>query len=165
LRLADATPIPCGASRETAKRSELAGFANYGYCAAHSRWFWGVKLYVITTAEGMPVAWCLADPKIDEREVAAELFAHARDLGALRQKMIVLAEAQLENQRPHQTIADRLRPLTRLGITHLSDPNTADERTATRLRRRSRMDFAIQLRVDYVLVWTARRTGNHTLQP
>jgi hypothetical protein len=34
-------------------------------------------------AEGMPVAWCLADPKLGEREVAADLPAHARDTGAL----------------------------------------------------------------------------------
>jgi hypothetical protein len=39
LRLLDATPIPCGTSRQTARRSELAGWANYGYCAAHSRWY------------------------------------------------------------------------------------------------------------------------------
>jgi hypothetical protein len=38
LRLIDATPVPCGASRETVRRSELAGWAHYGYCAAHSRW-------------------------------------------------------------------------------------------------------------------------------
>ena len=36
LRLLDATPGPCGASRQTVRRSELAGLANYGYCAAHS---------------------------------------------------------------------------------------------------------------------------------
>jgi len=41
VRLIDATPVPCGASRETVKRSELAGWAHYGYCAAHSRWYWG----------------------------------------------------------------------------------------------------------------------------
>jgi hypothetical protein len=41
LRLIDATPVPCGSSRETVRRSELAGWANYGYCAAHSRWYWG----------------------------------------------------------------------------------------------------------------------------
>jgi hypothetical protein len=40
VRLIDATPVPCGASRETVKRSELAGWAAYGYCAAHSRWYW-----------------------------------------------------------------------------------------------------------------------------
>ena len=37
VRLIDATPVPCGASRETVRRSELAGWAGYGYCAAHSR--------------------------------------------------------------------------------------------------------------------------------
>jgi hypothetical protein len=35
VRLIDATPLPCGTSRETVKRSELAGWAGYGYCAAH----------------------------------------------------------------------------------------------------------------------------------
>ena len=56
--------MPCGASRETVKRSELAGAACYGYCAAHSRWYWGLKLYLVTTPDGMPVAWCLASPKL-----------------------------------------------------------------------------------------------------
>ncbi len=41
LRLVDSTPLPCAASRETVRRSDLAGHAGYGYCASHSRWFWG----------------------------------------------------------------------------------------------------------------------------
>jgi hypothetical protein len=32
----DSTPVECGRSRETAHRSELAGWAEYGYCASHS---------------------------------------------------------------------------------------------------------------------------------
>ncbi len=44
VHLVDATPVPCGASRETAQRSELAGWANDGYCAAHSHRFGGLKL-------------------------------------------------------------------------------------------------------------------------
>jgi hypothetical protein len=76
LRLIDATPLPCGTSRETVKRSQLAGWANYGYCASHSRFYWGVKLYLVTTLDGMPIVWCLADPKLGEREVAAELLGH-----------------------------------------------------------------------------------------
>jgi hypothetical protein len=79
LRLIDATPVPCGTSRETVKRSDLAGIANYGYCASHSRWYWGLKLYLVTTGDGMPIVWCLADPKLGEREVAAELLDHAAD--------------------------------------------------------------------------------------
>ena len=55
LRLVDSTPLPCGMSRETVKRSDLAGHAGYGYCASHSRYFWGFRLYLISTPEGMPV--------------------------------------------------------------------------------------------------------------
>jgi len=92
VRLIDATPVPCGTSRETVKRSELAGWANYGYCAAHSRWYWGLKLYLITTPDGMPTAWCLASPKLGEREVAAALLAHAARTGALRPGLILIGD-------------------------------------------------------------------------
>ena len=40
-------------------------------------------------------AWCLANPKLGEREVAQELLAHAKDTGALRAGMIVLADKGL----------------------------------------------------------------------
>jgi len=33
LWLIDSTPVECGRSRETAKRSDLVGAAGYGYCA------------------------------------------------------------------------------------------------------------------------------------
>ena len=62
-------PVPCGASRETVKRLELAGWAGYGYCAARTRWYWGLKLYLVTAPDGMPAAWCPASPKPGEREV------------------------------------------------------------------------------------------------
>jgi hypothetical protein len=34
LRLMDGTPVPCGHSVVTARRSDLAGYAGYGYCAS-----------------------------------------------------------------------------------------------------------------------------------
>jgi hypothetical protein len=37
LRLMDATPVPCGQSVVTARRSDLLGSAGHGYCASHSR--------------------------------------------------------------------------------------------------------------------------------
>ena len=52
--LVDSTPVECGRSRETQKRSDLAGWAAYGYCASHSRWFWGLRLHLITTPSGLP---------------------------------------------------------------------------------------------------------------
>jgi hypothetical protein len=44
LRLVDSTPVPCAASRETVKRSALAGHAGSGYCNSHHRYFWGFRL-------------------------------------------------------------------------------------------------------------------------
>ncbi|WP_405427136.1 IS982 family transposase [Micromonospora sp. NBC_00617] len=74
VRIADSTPVECGRSRETVKRSHLAGWAGYGYCASHSRRFWGLRLHLITTVHGLPVAFALATPKTDEREVLLDLF-------------------------------------------------------------------------------------------
>ncbi len=54
LWITDATPVPCGMSREPVKRSDLARHAGCGYCAAHSRWYWGLKLHLVCTGDGMP---------------------------------------------------------------------------------------------------------------
>lgn len=75
LWLVDSTPVECGRSRETAKRSDLAGWATYGYCASHSRWFWGLRLHLITTPSGLPVAYALAGAKHDERDTALDMIA------------------------------------------------------------------------------------------
>jgi hypothetical protein len=94
-RLLDATPVPCGQSRETVKRSELAGHAGYGYDASHHRFYWGLKLYVLAAPDGMPVAWCLANPDHGEREVAEGLLDRAVRQGVLRPGMVVLADKGL----------------------------------------------------------------------
>ena len=77
LLLCDSTPLPCAASRETAKRSALGEAAGYGYCAAHSRWFWGFRLHLLVASDGTPRAFTLADPARGEREVALELLRRA----------------------------------------------------------------------------------------
>jgi hypothetical protein len=75
LRLLDSTPVPCAASRQTVKRSDLAGYASYGWCASHSRYFWGFRLYVLFAPDGMPIAFELAPANAPERQVAAEMLA------------------------------------------------------------------------------------------
>jgi hypothetical protein len=90
LRLVDSTPVPCGASRETVKRSGLAGHAGYGYCRSHSRWFWGYRLYLLATPEGMPVIWGLAHPGVGEREVTRALLERDHDL--VRPGQIILGD-------------------------------------------------------------------------
>lgn len=77
LLLVDSTPVPCAQSRETAKRSQLAGAAGYGYCRSHSRWYWGLRCHLLAAPDGTPRAFTLADPARGEREVALELLRRA----------------------------------------------------------------------------------------
>lgn len=90
LWITDATAVPCGKSRATVKRSDLAGHAGYGYCASHSRWYWGLKLYLVCAGDGIPIMWCLANPKLGEREVLATLLDHNHHL--IRDGQILLAD-------------------------------------------------------------------------
>lgn len=118
-RLLDATPVPCGQSRQTVKRSELAGWAGYGYDASHHRFYWGLKLYLLAAPDGMPVAWCLANPNQGEREVAEGLLDRAARQGVLRPGMVVLADKGLAGRQFDALVAE-------LGAT-LARPDRADE--------------------------------------
>jgi hypothetical protein len=95
LRLLDATPIPCAASRQAVQRSGIAGTGGYGFCAAHTRWYWGLKLYLLCAPDGMPITWCLASPKIGEREICLDLLAIATETGLLAPGTTVLADKNL----------------------------------------------------------------------
>lgn len=61
--IVDSTPVECGRSRETVKRSDLAGWAEYGYCASHSRFFWALRLHLVCTLQGLPVTFALTGPR------------------------------------------------------------------------------------------------------
>jgi Transposase DDE domain len=80
----DSTPVECGRSRETAKRSDLAGWAEYGYCASHSRYFWGLRLHLAATLGGLPIGFALTGAKADERQVLLAIFD--ADPGLLAQR-------------------------------------------------------------------------------
>jgi hypothetical protein len=70
----DSTPVECGRSKETVKRSDLAGFAEYGYCASHSRYFWGLRLHLVCTLGGLPIGFALTGAKADERQTLIDML-------------------------------------------------------------------------------------------
>jgi hypothetical protein len=119
LRLLDATPVPCAASRETVKRSDIAGGGGYGFCAAHTRYYWGFKLYLLSAPDGMPITWCLADPKIGERDVCLDLLTIATETGLLAPGTTVLADKNLAGRQIEGQISA-------LGV-HLLRPDRRDE--------------------------------------
>ncbi len=76
----DSAPVECGRSRETARRSDAAGWAEYGYCASHSRYFWGLRLHLVCTLTGLPVLFALAGAKAGERETLLGMLEAGQDV-------------------------------------------------------------------------------------
>jgi DDE family transposase len=113
----DSTPVECGRSRETAKRSALAGWAQYGYCASHSRYFWGLRLHLLCTLHGLPVTFALTGAKATDREVLAELLAVEPELVAARPGQVLIADKNYYGRQFEQVLAELgvrlLRPAAR----------------------------------------------------
>ena len=109
----DSTPVECARSRETVKRSDLAGWAEYGYCASHSRYFWGLRLHLLCTLHGLPVGFALTGAKADERTVLLDIL-HADPTLTDRPRQIMIGDrnyfgAQFEATLPEAGI-ELLRP-------------------------------------------------------
>lgn len=77
LVLLDSTPVECGRSLETTRRSALAEIAGYGYCRSHSRFFWGMRLHLVCAPDGTPRAAALVGADRPEREVALGILPRA----------------------------------------------------------------------------------------
>src|SRR5580698_11506377 len=83
LLLIDSTPVECARSIETTRRSQLADAADYGYCASHSRYFWGFRLHGLFALDGTPRALLLTSPKTPERDVCLSLLQRCQRNGHL----------------------------------------------------------------------------------
>ena len=105
--ITDSTPVECARSRPAAKRSNLAGWAGYGYCASHSRFFWGLRLHLICTPAGLPVSWALADPKLDDRQVLMAILEQDPALTAGRPGLVVIADKGYVSAELDAFLADR----------------------------------------------------------
>jgi len=105
--IADSTPVECGRSRPTVRRSDMAGWAGYGYCASHSRWFWGLRPYLICTPAGMPVLWALADPKIGEREVLAAMLDAEPQMATARPGLTLITDKGFAGRQAEADLAAR----------------------------------------------------------
>ena len=67
-RLADGTLISCANYAGCASKSHFAGDASYGYCPSKSRFYWGMRLVLVTDEMGVPVGYDLLAPGEGERE-------------------------------------------------------------------------------------------------
>lgn len=111
LLLVDSTPVECARSRETVKRggqsslaNALSNAADYGYCASHSRLFWGFRLHALFALDGTPRALALTSPKVDEKDVCLQLVARCeRQPGQL---LILIGDKNFRGKQFEADLAD-----------------------------------------------------------
>jgi hypothetical protein len=111
----DSAPVQCGCSREAVRRSDAAGRAEYGYCASHSRYFWGLRLHLVCTLTGLPVMFALAGAKADERETLLGMLGAARDVTAAHPGQVIIGDKNYFGRAFEAELAEReltlLRPV------------------------------------------------------
>ena len=105
--IADSTPVPCGMSRSTVQQSDLVGWASYGYCASHSRFFWGLRPYLVCTPTGMPIMWELANPKIGEHEILSAMLEFDADLLTARDAILLVTDKGFSSTAFEKELAEK----------------------------------------------------------
>jgi hypothetical protein len=124
--ITDSTPVPCGMSRPTARRSEVAGWAGYGYCASHARFFWGLRLYLVCTPTGMPILWALADPKLGEREVLTAMLEVDAELIRARPGLLLITDKGFASKPFERSLSAQgitlLRPSRKTEVMRAGEP-------------------------------------------
>lgn len=73
LRLADGTLVGVANYAGCAQRSEFAGVASYGWCPSKSRYYWGLRLVLVTDRSGLPLGYTLVAANEKEYEPVREL--------------------------------------------------------------------------------------------
>jgi len=67
------------------------GWAEYGYCGSHSRYFWGLRLHLLCTLHGLPAGFAVTGAKADERHALLNILADP-DLAALLPGQIIIGD-------------------------------------------------------------------------
>ena len=74
LRLLDTTPLPAASRSKRPAVSQLAPWAGFGYCPAHSRRYWGFKLVLLCAPDGTIIDFDLVAANTGERQAALALL-------------------------------------------------------------------------------------------
>jgi len=76
LLLMDAKPVPVVGYKRDKRHSEFAGSAEYGVCVSRNLHYFGYKLIVISTLDGIPVAFELVPANTDDRPAAEAVLVY-----------------------------------------------------------------------------------------
>jgi hypothetical protein len=94
--LLDTKPLPVVGYKRSKTHSDFAGSATYGWCASREMSYFGYKLVLLSTWEGIPIGYALVPANTDEREAAAEVLGYAKGCTIWADKGFISADWQAE---------------------------------------------------------------------
>lgn len=77
--LLDTKPVPVMGYTRSKRHSDFAGQATAGYCAARKWSYFGYKLVMLTTLNGLPLVYDLVPAHLNEREAAESVVYRVQD--------------------------------------------------------------------------------------
>ncbi len=94
--LIDTKPVPVLGYKRSKRRSDFLGSADYGYCASRKLHYFGYKLVMVATLEGIPVAYDLVAANIDERAAAEPVLDYLKNAVLIGDKGFIGIEWQAQ---------------------------------------------------------------------
>ncbi len=92
--LLDTKPVPVVGYKRSKTHSDFAGYAGYGQCAARKLHYFGFKLVLLSTCDGLPVVYDLVAANTDERLAAESVLYRVNDCDILADKGFLGADWQ-----------------------------------------------------------------------
>jgi hypothetical protein len=127
LRIADGTLVGVANYAGCALRSEFAGTAAYGYCAAKSQYVWGMRLVLLTDCNGLPLGYTLV--AANEKE-----YEPVRELTSAHPGCTLIADKGLWGRQYAETLAlQQVRILTPERARRVADPGRERHLASVRL--------------------------------
>ncbi len=99
--LLDTKPVPVLSYQRGTQHSDFAGMAAYGVCASRNLKYFGFKLVILTTLDGIPVVYELVPANTDERVAAEEVLDWVYNCDIFGDKGFISEDWQLEQYHQH----------------------------------------------------------------
>ena len=98
MLLMDTKPLPVVGYKRSKRHSDFAGSADYGYCSSRKLSYFGYKLVMVTTLDGIPVVYDLVPANTDERQAIEAVIDRIHDAHLIGDKGFLGVEWQTQMQ-------------------------------------------------------------------
>ncbi len=96
--LLDTKPLPVVGYKRSKSHSDFAGEADYVYRSSRKLYYWGYKLVMLTTLEGLPIIYELVPANSDERQAAETILPYVQNATIIGDKGFIGDECQAQMQ-------------------------------------------------------------------